>query len=287
MNRFYIFLLMISLILSGCSLQKLALRSTTGIFSYGVDALYDEVDLPLAEQAMASNLKLLEGLHKADPSNKEILLLLTQGFASYSVGFVEDESVPRAKLFYLRARDYGLLLLRQTKAFKDSIPGREKNFVERIQQIKRSDIPAVYWTAFAWGGWIGLSKDDPQAIFDLGKVKAMMQRVIELDEGFFYGTAHLFFGTIAGSLPRMLGGDPEQAKIHFEKCLALNDKQLLLAYVYLARYYAQPLLDEELFDNYLKIVLQAPPDILAENRLLTAIAKDKAQKLIIKKQDLF
>ncbi len=287
MNRIYVYPIMFALILSGCSFQKLALRTTTGIFTYGVEALYDEVDLQLAEQAMASNLKLLEGFHKADPGNKDILLLLTQGFASFSMGFVEDENVSRAKLFYLRARDYGFLLLKQTKAFRDSIPTQEKHFLDAIQRTKNSDIPAIYWTAFAWGGWIGLSKDDPQAIFDLGKVRAMMTRVIELDESFFYGTAHLFFGTIAGSLPRMLGGDPEQAKVHFEKCLALNDKQLMLAYVYLARYYAQPLLDEALFDKYLKIALQAPVDILPENRLLTAIAKDKAQKLIIKKQDLF
>ena len=275
------------LVLGGCSLQKIALRSTTGIFAYGVQALYDETDLPLAEQATASNLKLLEGLHKADPANQEILLLLTQGYASYSMGFVEDESVSRANIFYLRARDYGLLMLKQNKVFRDSIPLQEKNFITAIQKIEKSDLPALYWTAFAWGGWINLNKDNPQAIFDLGKVKAMMQRVIELDEGYFYGTAHLFFGSIYGSLPRMLGGDPEKARVHFEKCLSLSDKKLMLAYVYLARYYAQPLLDEALFDEFLKIVLQAPEDVLPENRLLTAIARDKAQKLIIKKEDLF
>jgi hypothetical protein len=118
-------------------------------------------------------------------------------------------------------------------------------------------------------------------------VKAMMQRVLELDEGYFYGTAHLFFGSIYGSLPRILGGDPEKARMHFEKCLVLNNERLMLGYVYLARYYAQPLLDEALFDKYLKMALQAPTDVLPENKLLTAIAKDKAQKLIIKKQDLF
>ena len=48
-----------------------------------------------------------------------------------------------------------------------------------------------------------MSKDDPQAIFDLGKVKAMMNRVLELDEGFFFGSAHLFFGSVYGSLPKM------------------------------------------------------------------------------------
>jgi hypothetical protein len=275
------------IILSGCSFQKIALRSTAGIFAYGVQALYDETDLPLAEQAMASNLKLLEGFHKADPSNQDILLLLTQGYSSYSMGFVEEESAARARVFYLRARDYGFLMLRETKVFKDSIPLQINNFISAVQNVEKSELPALFWTAFAWGGWINLSKDDPQAIFDMGKVKAMMQRVIDLDEGYFYGTAHLFFGSIYGSLPRMLGGDPEKAKFHFEKCLALSGEKLVLAYVYLARYYAQPLLDDALFDKYLKIVLEAPLDVLPDNRLLTAIARDKAQKLIAKKEDLF
>lgn len=274
-------------LLFSCSFQKLAIRSTTGVFSYGVEALYDETDLKLAEQATASNLKLLEGLHKADPENKEILLLLTQGFASYSLGFVEDESVERAQLFYLRARDYGFLLLQQTEAFKDSIPRREDEFVSRLQKIKEKDVPALFWTAFAWGGWINLSKDNPQAIFDLGKVRPMMQTVIELQEDYFYGAAHLFFGSILGSLPRMLGGDPEKARSHFEKCLAISNEKFMLAYVYMARYYAYPTLDEELFDKYLKAALQAPPDILPDNKLLTAIARDKAQKLIVKKEQLF
>ncbi len=275
------------LFISSCSLQKIALRSTTGIFQHGVEALYDETDLQLAEQATASNLKLLEGLHKADPGNRQILLLLTQGFASYSLGFVEDNSTERAKLFYLRARQYGLLLLAETDAFRDGIPQQEKEFITRLSFLKKKEAEALFWTAFAWGGWINLSKDEAQAIFDLGKVKAMMNRVLALDENVFFGAAHLFFGSIYGSLPKMLGGDPEKAREHFEKCLALNQNRFLMGYVYLARYYAQPLLDEALFDKYLKAVLQAPMDILPENRLITAIAKDKAQKLIIKKEVLF
>ncbi len=287
MRGYWIAVFSVLMIFHGCSLQKLAIRSASGIFSYSIEALYDETDLQLAEQATGSNLKLLEGIHLADPSNKDLLVLLTQGYASYSLGFIEDVSVGRAKMFYLRARDYGLDRLRLTEAFKDSIPLKEDEFIARLQKLTYKDTPALFWTGFAWGGWINLSKDDPQAIFDLGKVKAIMSRVLELDETFFYGAAYLFFGSIYGSLPRMLGGDPEKAREQFERCLAISDNKFMLAYVYLARYYAQPTLDEALFDKYLKIVLQASPDILPENRLITAIAKDKAQKLIIKKEELF
>ncbi|NIT61833.1 MAG: lipoprotein, partial [Aliifodinibius sp.] len=73
-------LLLSSLILlSGCSLQKIALNTTTGLFSYGIEAIYAEPDLEIAETAVASNLKLLEGFHRADPQNETLLQILTQG----------------------------------------------------------------------------------------------------------------------------------------------------------------------------------------------------------------
>ena len=274
--------------MSGCGLmQKIALKSTTGLFKYGIEAIYQEPDLVIAEQAIASDLKLLDGFYIAEPRNKELLLMLTQGYASYSLGFVEDESVERAQLFYLRARDYGLDLLKLTSAFKDSIPVKESDFLVNVSLIEKKDVPALFWTAFAWAGWINLSKDNAQAIFDLGKVKGMMKRVRELDENFFFGSLHLFFGSIYGSLPKMLGGDPEKAKAEFDRCLEINQGKFVLTYVYLARYYAQPTLDEALFDKYLKIVLQAPEDILPGYELITSIAKEKARILISEKEDLF
>jgi tetratricopeptide (TPR) repeat protein len=287
MKKYKFITFLILLVISNCSLQKIALRSTTNLLNNGIQAIYQEQDLQIAEHAIASDMKLLEGLYQSDPRNKDILILLTQGYASYSMGFVEDEDPDRAKLFYLRARQYGLELLGMTSAYKDSIPCKEKPFIERLAYIKAKDVPALFWTAFAWGGWINLSKDDPQAIFDLGKVKAMMSRVLEIDEGFFFGAAHLFFGSIYGTLPKLLGGDPEKAKEHFNRSLEISDNNFILPYVYLARYYAQPLLDEALFGQYLEIIEKAPIDVLPGYQLLTAIAKDKARKLSNMKEELF
>jgi hypothetical protein len=229
---------------------------------------------------------LLEGFHLADKKNKELLLMLTQGFASYSLGFLEDDEPERASLFYLRAKDYGLMLLGHTKAFKDSIPAKESNFRQALQQLKKDDVPALFWTAFAWAGWINLNRDNPKAVFELNIVKAMMQRVLDLDETFFFGAAHLFFGAMNASMPKMLGGDPEKAKQQFDRSLEISDGKFLIAKVYIARYYAVSTLDEELFDKLLTEVLQAPQDILPGYELLTSVAKDKAQKLMERKEDL-
>ncbi|RMG64307.1 MAG: hypothetical protein D6715_09915 [Calditrichaeota bacterium] len=272
---------------SGCSLQRLALRTTTGLMVHGVDAIYRETDLEIARMAIASNLKLLEGFLDADPKNPRLLGLLTQGFASYSLAFLEDVAPERASALYLRARDYGFRWLQTTPAFKDGIPDQQQAFEARLKRVRKKDLPALFWTAFAWGGWVNLNRDLPRAVFELNLVKAMMQRVLELDEGFFFGSAHLFFGSILGSIPRMLGGDPEKAREHFERALQLSQGKFLVAYVYSARYYAATTLNETLFDQYLNKVLEAPVDILPGYQLMTVVAKEKARRLMARKSELF
>lgn len=285
--RHLLIALLAALFLAGCSLQKMALKTTSGLFAYGIDALYAEPDLKIAEIAIASNLKLLEGFHLADEKNKELLDLLTQGFASYSMGFLEETEPERASLFYLRARDYGFQRLQQTKAFKKGIPPKEADFVQQLPQIKKSEVAPLFWTAFAWAGWVNLNRDNPKAIFELNIVKAMMNRVLELDETFFFGAAHLFWGSTYGSIPPMLGGSPQKAKEHFERAIEISDGKFLMAKVYYAQYYAVTTLNEEMFDELLLSVENAPADIMPGYELMTSIAKRKAKDLMAKKDDLF
>lgn len=284
--RHLLIALLAALFLAGCSLQKMALKTTSGLFAYGIEALYAEPDLKIAETAIASNLKLLEGFHLADENNKEILELLTQGFASYSMAFLEESEPERASLFYLRARDYGFERLQQTKAFKKGIPAKEADFVQQLPQIKKSEVAPLFWTAFAWAGWVNLNRDNPKAVFELNIVKAMMNRVLELDETFFFGAAHLFWGSTYGSIPPMLGGSPEKAKEHFERAIEISEGKFLMAKVYYAQYYAVTTLNEELFDELLQNVENAPMDIMPEYELMTSIAKRKATDLMARKDDL-
>ena len=96
-----------------CSLEKFIIRQTGTLLDYGTIALYEETDLILAEQALASNIKLLEGMIKGDPENRHLLMLTSQAISGYALGFVEDESPERAKPLYLRARNYAARVLAQ------------------------------------------------------------------------------------------------------------------------------------------------------------------------------
>ena len=47
----------------------------------------------------------------------------------------------------------------------------------------KNEVPLLYNVASIWAGWIQANSDDFMAIAELGRVKALMQRVVELDGG--------------------------------------------------------------------------------------------------------
>jgi hypothetical protein len=248
-----------------CSMDKFVIRQTGALLDYGVLALYEETDLKLAEQAMASDIKLLEGMIKGDPENEHLLLLTVQALNGYALGFVEDEEPERAKVFYLRAKDYGLRVLRQDDAFAQADTGSLDQYTDAVNNLD--------------AGWINLSIDDPRAMIDLTKVQVLMQRVLDLNDSYFHGSTHLFFGSIWGVKPRMLGGDPEKAKEHFEKNLEITKGKFLLTYVYYALFYAAKVLDEDLFYSFVVKIEETPAEALPGFQLLNMIAKSKVKYL--------
>ncbi len=284
--KLLIFLVLFSLM--GCSMQRLIVNQMQPILNNTVNAFFEEGDLQIAEQALASNLKLVEGLLKSDPQNKQLLLILSQGYAGYALAFVEDTDARRAAQLYLRARDYALRLAAvQNKAFKTLLSTPASDLPQKLNCANKKDVPALFWAGFSWSSYINLSLEDPQAIMDLARVEAIMKRVMELDSSYFYGASYLFFGSLYGQKPPLLGGNPQKARSYFEKNIELTKGRFLLSYVYAARFYAAKTLNEQLFDAYLQKVLNSPDDLLPEMRLLNQVAKQKARRLLKQKDELF
>lgn len=285
-GRFLSFLTGILLIQS-CSMEKLIIRQVGGVLDYGVIALYEETDIKLAEPAMASDIKLLEGLIKGDPENDHLLLLTSQAIAGYALGFAEDEEPERAKSLYLRAKEYGLRILRQNETFAANEKSNIDDFTKAVNALDSEYLAAIFWTGFSWAGWANLSIDNPRALIELPKVQVLMQRVLDLDERFFHGSAHLFFGSIWGTRPPMLGGSPEKAKEHFEKNIEITEGKFLITYLYYARYYAAKVLDEDLFNEFIVKIESTPVDVLPGYQLLNVIAKNKVKYLKDLQKELF
>lgn len=272
--------------LTACSPRTVAVRTTASLLDHGAQAFYEEPDPELAREAMASQLKLLEVLLKNEPNNPTLLELAAQGFGGYAFLFIEDAQPDRAREFYLRGRGYGLALLARHKEFKGIEALPLSHLEPALKSAKPADAPALFWSAYNWGGWINLSKDSPDAIAGLPKVAAIMRRVQELSPGYYHGGPNLFLGTYYSALPRMLGGDPAKSKQYFEAAIKDSQGHFLMAKVLYAKYYAVAIQNRAIFTNLNAEVISVI-DVTPDVRLANEVAKLKAQRLLKKIDELF
>jgi len=258
-----------------------------GILDNGLASFNEESDLQLAHEALGSNLKLIEAMIKSDPENEQFLLFAAQGYNSYALAFCEDDSVERARVFYQRAKDYGMRILKKNKNFKNALDGDITQFRNAVKTFTKDDVSAIFWTAFSWGSYVNITRTDVAGLADLSKVQALIEFVAEKDPSFYHGGAYLFLGVIEGSTPRSLGGNPEKSKEYFEKALTINGGKFLMTQLYYAKVYAVNTLDQPLFGSLLKQVEDASIDDVPEIRLANVIAKQKARKILSLENELF
>jgi len=275
------------LLLGACIPKRVVVRTTTVILPDALAAMNEESDLDLAEAAAATNLKLVEGLLHADPKNRQLAALTAQAFGGYALAFVEDDEPARAAALYRRGKEYGLRGLMRNRHVAAAVRGTDDEFVASLQHLGQGDKELILWTAMCWGKWIDLSRTDPAAVADLPRVEALFQRLLELDEGYYYAAPHVFLGVFFGGRSRMLGGRPEEAKAHFERALELTGGRFLTARLYYAEFYARQAQDRALFESQLHAILDAPDDILPEMRLANEVAKRKARRLLARVDEWF
>jgi hypothetical protein len=276
-----------ALALGACSMGQIVARSSLPILESGNVAMNRETDLDLARAAIPANLKLVEGLIQELPDNADLRLQAAQGFYGYAYGFVEDEDNQRASGLYRRGWEHARWAL-QASGFHGDITALSTDELRRqLGDLGHRAVPALFWSASCWAKWIDMNRNDPARLADMGKAAALMERVLELDENYYHGGAHLFFGVFYGARPPMLGGDFERSARHFEKARALTQGKLLLVDMLQAEYLAHQQLDRKQFHERLIAVVNAPPDIYPEMGLINAIAQQKARRLLAKEEEWF
>ena len=276
-------LLLLLLSLSACSLDRMMVKASMPMIENGIEAMNQEEDLQLAEDAMPANISMLNSLISMDPENIRLHVYAAQAYYGLSYGFTEDSEVSRAGRFYQRGLRHGLIAL-ELLGIKDIKKMHPEELDRQLQTIGREHIAALFWTASNWARWIDLNRDDPASLIQLAKPTAMMQRVIELDDTFYYGSAHMYFGVYYGARAPMLGGDFEKARQHFDRAREINNNKLLIVDLLQAQYLSRQMFDRDDFHRRLSAIIEAPDDLYPELTLLNQIAKRKA-KLLLGKED--
>jgi len=287
MNKKSLVVWLIFILLLNCSSSRMVIYSINDIIDSIIQALYEESDPMLAKLSIASNIKLLEGLIKTDPENEKLLLIASEAFFSYARGFIEQDDKHRTEEFYKRGKYYALRVLNKEIEFNDVIKNDLAVYEKAISTMDEKNIPALFWFGANWGGIINLNRNSPENLIDLPRVQAIMERIIEVDEEYYFGGAHLFLGIFYSGRPKVLGGDPEQARMHFQRAIDISHGRFLLSKVYFARYYAVMIQYRELFEQNLKDVINSPNDILPRQVLANVLAKEEAKQLLEETDELF
>ena len=292
-------LLLLAVFIPGCSVKRMAVNKLGDALAGGGTTFSSDDDPELIKSAVPFSLKLMESLLAESPKHKGLLFATSSGFTQYGYAFVQQDADEieakdyaaaeamraRAKRLYLRARSYGL------RGLEAAHPGFTNALAvdphKAVAQMKKSDVPQLYWTAAAWGAAISLGKDDPALVGEIPQMEALIDRAAELHESWGDGAIHGFLINYEMSRQGAQGEPAERAKKHFERALELTHGQQAGPLVTYAEAVCVEKQDAAQFEELLNKALAINPDLHPETRLVNLVMQRRARWLLSKKEDLF
>ncbi|HVS02408.1 MAG TPA: TRAP transporter TatT component family protein [Thermoanaerobaculia bacterium] len=287
-----------ALLLGGCSLRGMAVRAAADALAGSGTVYASDPDPELVGEALPFALKTMESLLAQDPGHQGLLLATAQGFTQYAYGWVQlpaerlaEEDYERSQQLgrraldlFLRARDYAL---RGLEADHPGIGDALRRDPEAaVARLGEEDLPLAYWAGLSWGAAMGVGKDRPELLADFPAVRALLARVLALDEGYEEGAVHEAFIAIeAGS--RLFGGTLEAAEEHFRRAVELSRGRRAGPYVTYAQAVAVPRQDRDAYLDMLERALAVDVDAAPEHRLANVLAQRKAVWLRLRVDDYF
>ncbi|MDR2211930.1 MAG: TRAP transporter TatT component family protein [Spirochaetaceae bacterium] len=294
--------------LGACSLNKLAINKVSDALTGGGSnsVFLGDTDPRLVGDALPFAVKMYEMLLAQNPNHQGLILTTGSLFIMYANAFVQGpaEMLPpgayserlkelgRAKKLYLRGaaileRGIGNKypgLIREDPDWGNAAPSQ---LTERLGQVKKEDVPLLYWYA---AGNLSAYALDP---FDLALgtrvplITLLIDRAYELDPDFNAGALDDLYILFYGSLPDGMGGDPERAKVHYARALEKSKGLSAGPYVSYARAVAIPSQDYPAFKANLEAALAIDIGADAANMLVNIINQEKARYLLERAQEFF
>jgi tetratricopeptide (TPR) repeat protein len=110
--------------------------------------------------------------------------------------------------------------------------------------------------------------------------KAMMDRVLEVDQNFEKGTIQDFYVSYYGAMPENMGGDANKAREYYKKALEASGGKATSPYLSLATTVSVNEQNLKEFKELLNKVLEVDPDADPDNRLVNILNQRKARWLL-------
>ena len=282
-NHWRFFLLLGVVLLCACGS---VVRKATNQFADNLtNAILDQDDPGTVRDGVPAYLLLIDGIIGGDANNADALLAGSKLYGSYAGGFVDEPE--RAQRLAARAYDYARrALCLRVKTLCAVLDAPFDAFQAALAKTDRRDIPALYGLASAWAGRIQVNSGDWNAIADLPKLQALLERLVSIDPHYDNGGAYLYLGVINSIRPASLGGKPEDGRKYFEQALEISGGKNQMVRVLYAQFYARLVFDQELHDKLLNQVLAADP-VAPRLTLINVLAKRKAKALLESGKEYF
>jgi predicted anti-sigma-YlaC factor YlaD len=252
-----------------------------------------EDDLQLAREASAFYLKLSESVLKETPGHLKLAESVSAGFTQYAYAFVAfdaeklDDKHPkeaaqmreRAGRMYARAHRHAMTALDRaqpgfTTALRQSDPKKQP-------RLSPAQVPLAYWASASLGGWISMSKDDPDLVADLPISIRLAEMAWKVDPDYGQGALASLMGTLEVA---KVGGSRQKAEAYYDQAISIGKGQEAGPYVAKAEGIALPAEDRKQFELLLKQALQ----ISQQHRSLqNEVMRERAQWLLSSIEDLF
>jgi hypothetical protein len=214
---------------------------------------------------------------RVDPSRAGVRVKLSRArylLADGHLGRNEENEEATLASFDAGVRDAEHALAQLSSGYRDDFCA-EKPFVDAIKKADAGSVGAMYWYATNLGKW-GLAKGIFTILKYKDNIKAMMDRIVELDGTFFYHAPYRYFGVYYTKIP-FPGGDMEKSQENFQKSID-GAPQYLATKVLMAERYCTKVKDRKLFkqllDEVIAFDLTTAAEIGPENEIEQAKAKD-------------
>ena len=281
----------LSLILSGCAVRPFVLDQTAQALSG--QGMSNEDDLQLAREASAFYLKFSESVLKETPGHLKLAESVSAGFTQYAYAFVAfdaekmDAKSPqvaadmrlRAGRMYARAHRHAMTALERSQpGFAASLRQADP---QKQPRLTSAQVPLAYWAAASLGGWVSMSKDDPEVVADLPLSMRLAELAWRVEPSYGQGALASLMGTLEGA---KVGGSRQKALAYYDQAITLGKGQEAGPFVAKAEGVALPAEDRKQFEQLLKKAI----DISQQHRSLqNEVMRERAQWLLSSVDDLF
>jgi len=282
----HILSLVMVFLLLGCG--GLIKKATQPMVDNLTTAVMKQTDPQLVRDGAPAYLLMADALVEGSPDDPDALLAAANLYSMYASAFVVGHDNARAAVLGARARDYAFRAAAVLKPrFGELAHKPYKEFAPVAADFEAGDERLLFLVISTWAAVVQANSGDYDQLADIAKIQLLTERLLELDETYFYGAPHLAMGSLHSILPPALGGNAAAARKHFERALEIGEGRFLSAYVMYAEQYAKKTFDKELFVSLLKKVEETPAAVVPELTLVNTLAKQQAAELLAGADEYF